>query len=301
VTPPLVSVVIATYNAGAYLPETLESALGQSHAERELIVVDDGSTDDTARRIDRYRSRIRYLHRAHGGLAAARNAGLRVATGDYVALLDADDLWHPEKLATQVAVAQRHPESGLIACTGVEFDGDRVITSPLIAPPLRDALDAARDGEVTGHFHDVFIGGNMIACPAQTLIPMHVIRRIGEFIDSGVQDYDYYLRISQRYAITVHRPPQEAPLARWRFRPGSMSGARDSRYFTWSVAMLPSSALTGRGARPLADSLRQRAATLARGLQTTRTETAPTGDGLRILSRARRSAVAPTALPIDRS
>ena len=75
-TSPLVSVVIAAYNAARYLRETLESALAQTHAHREIIVVDDGSTDDTAARLAPYRSRIIYIRRPHGGLAAARNAGL---------------------------------------------------------------------------------------------------------------------------------------------------------------------------------------------------------------------------------
>src|SRR5258706_3151348 len=83
-----ISVVIATHNLARYVPEAVDSALGQTHAEREIIVVDDGSTDDTAERLEPYGARIRYIKQDHGGLAAARNHGLRLATGDYIPLLD---------------------------------------------------------------------------------------------------------------------------------------------------------------------------------------------------------------------
>ena len=264
---PLVSVVIAAYNAASFLPETLETALGQSYPNREVIVVDDGSTDDTRARIERYRARVRYLRRAHGGLAAARNTGLRVAAGDYIALLDADDLWHPDKLATQVEVAGRHPESGLIACTGVEFEGERVLSAPLLGRELLRALDGAPEGEVTGHFHHALIRSSTISCPAQTLIPRRVVQSLGEFVDSGAQDYDYYLRIAQRYPITLHRSRGEAPLVRWRYRGDSMSGHGERRRFVWGLDML--NVLRAHRARCDTASrrvVRRRRATLARAL-----------------------------------
>ncbi len=186
----LVSVVIAAYNAARYLPETLESALAQTHAHREIIVVDDGSTDDTAARVASYRSRVTYIRRAHGGLAAARNAGLRMVRGDYIALLDADDLWKPEKLEVQLDVARRHPESGLIVCDGVQFDGDAVLDSGLLGRTLARARDASPGGEITGHFHRALLEGSTITCPAQTLIPRRVMEELGPFIDSGAQDLD---------------------------------------------------------------------------------------------------------------
>jgi glycosyltransferase involved in cell wall biosynthesis len=95
VTPPLVTITIPAYNAGPYIAETLDSVLRQTHPHREIIVVDDGSTDDTPHRLEPYRAAIRYIRQPNLGVGAARNAGLRVASGDYIAFLDADDLWRP--------------------------------------------------------------------------------------------------------------------------------------------------------------------------------------------------------------
>jgi len=228
-TEPLVSVVIATWNTGRYLPETLDSALSQTWPRTEIIVVDDGSTDDTAARIEPYRSRIRYLEREHGGLAAARNAGVAVAQGDYIALLDADDLWTPDKLSVQLEVAARHPDSGLIACDGVEFEGETPLRLSLLGGALGHLIHEEGAREVSGQFHRVLLDTNPIACPAQTLIPRRVLDAVGPFIDSGGQDYACYLRIAQRFPITLHRDS----LVRCRYRPESMSGPREGRARKW--------------------------------------------------------------------
>ena len=230
VSDPLVSVVIATYNTGRYLPETLDSALSQTHQRLEIIVVDDGSTDDTAIRAKPYLDRIRFFQKPHCGLAAARNAGLAVANGDYVALLDADDLWLPEKLAVQLEIARRIPESGMIVCDGTEFGSSKVNASRLLFGPAATALRSARSGEVTRWFDREFIDYVGIRCPAQTLIPRRVLDQIGPFGDFDAQDYDYYLRLSSRFPVTFH----SHSLVRWRDREDSMSGRRARRDFTWT-------------------------------------------------------------------
>ena len=107
--PPLVSCVVPVFNGERYLQETLESALGQTHAPLELIVSDDGSTDGTRAIVDSFGERVRYLHQPNSGHGAARNLGLSVARGELVAFLDADDLWHPEKIARQVACLRERP------------------------------------------------------------------------------------------------------------------------------------------------------------------------------------------------
>src|SRR6185437_11144924 len=93
-----VSVVIPTYNSGPLVTEAVESVLAQTLPAAEVLVVDDGSTDDTPERLAAYGERIRYLPQANQGVAAARNRGIREATGDLIAFLDADDVWHPRKL-----------------------------------------------------------------------------------------------------------------------------------------------------------------------------------------------------------
>src|SRR5712692_4545848 len=138
---PLVSVVIPAYNAGDYIVETLGSALAQTYAHREIIVIDDGSTDDTHRRVEPYLRQIRYIRQENAGEGGARNTGLRAATGDYLAFLDADDLWLPEKLEVQLQVAARHPESRMIVCDGVGIDEGRVVTERLLKGPLATRLE----------------------------------------------------------------------------------------------------------------------------------------------------------------
>jgi glycosyltransferase involved in cell wall biosynthesis len=113
---PLVSVVIPAYNYGRFVTEAVDSALAQSYCHKEIIVIDDGSTDDTRQRLEPYGSRIRYHYQENQGLSAARNTGIRLARGAFVALLDADDLWHPRKLEVQMRVFERRPQVGLVAC-----------------------------------------------------------------------------------------------------------------------------------------------------------------------------------------
>jgi glycosyltransferase involved in cell wall biosynthesis len=102
-TAPLISCVVPVFNGERYLGEALDSILAQTYRPLELLVVDDGSTDGTAALVTRYRDQIRPLFQPNAGQAAARNLGLSVARGEFVAFLDADDLWHPEKLARQMA------------------------------------------------------------------------------------------------------------------------------------------------------------------------------------------------------
>jgi glycosyltransferase involved in cell wall biosynthesis len=111
--PPLISCIVPVYDGERYLGEALDSILGQSYRPLEIIVVDDGSTDGTARVIAGYGSMVRSLHQPNAGPGAARNLGLSVAGGEFVAFLDADDLWLPEKLALQMARFRARPELDL--------------------------------------------------------------------------------------------------------------------------------------------------------------------------------------------
>ena len=113
----LVSVIIPTWNRAECLPKTIDSALSQTYASLEAIVIDDGSTDNTeqviASMMQRDR-RIRYIRQANSGVASARNTGLSHARGNYVAFLDSDDLWEPWKLELQIACLKRHPTIGMV-------------------------------------------------------------------------------------------------------------------------------------------------------------------------------------------
>jgi glycosyltransferase involved in cell wall biosynthesis len=108
--PKLVSVIIPVYNGELYLAEALDSVFAQDYRPIEVIVVDDGSTDDTAAVAKRY-SQVHYFHQTNQGPPAARNTGLNNCKGELIALLDADDLWVPGKLSTQTAFLETHPQA----------------------------------------------------------------------------------------------------------------------------------------------------------------------------------------------
>src|SRR3954468_22992204 len=107
---PQVSVIIPVFNAAATVAETIESVLRQTFDDYEIIVVDDGSTDRTAHVLGRYQDRIQMIRRPNGGISAARNSGVAVSRGEYLAFLDGDDLWVPDFLARTVAALEDDPD-----------------------------------------------------------------------------------------------------------------------------------------------------------------------------------------------
>ena len=120
---PAVSVVIATYNRANYLAETIDSVLSQSFQNFELIVVDDGSTDETRRVVAPYGSRVRYFYQENRGPSAARNLGARNASAGWISIQDSDDLCLPNHLETLYGYANKHPESGMVFANGSYLGG----------------------------------------------------------------------------------------------------------------------------------------------------------------------------------
>jgi glycosyltransferase involved in cell wall biosynthesis len=114
VTIPKVSVIIPTYNCQNYILQAVESVLAPEDCDFELLIVDDGSTDDTRRILEPYQSRLRYLYQSNQGVAAARNHGIREAKGELIAFLDSDDYFLPNKLAAQVARFDAEPNLGIV-------------------------------------------------------------------------------------------------------------------------------------------------------------------------------------------
>ncbi len=122
---PRISVILPVYNRPTMLVESVGSVLAQTFTDWEIIIVDDGSTDDTpavaARLVAEHRPRIQYLRQANAGPGAARNTGLEAARGEFIQFLDSDDLLAPEKFARQVALLDAHPERGVCYCTTLRF------------------------------------------------------------------------------------------------------------------------------------------------------------------------------------
>jgi glycosyltransferase involved in cell wall biosynthesis len=139
VSAPLITVLIDTYNYGRYIEEAIESVLRQDFpaSEREILVVDDGSTDDTRERVSKYAGRVKYICKENGGQASAFNCGLAEARGELIFLLDADDYWRLGKLRKITDMFARHPEAGMIYHRYEELDEisgkSSTVTAPIVS------------------------------------------------------------------------------------------------------------------------------------------------------------------------
>jgi glycosyltransferase involved in cell wall biosynthesis len=229
---PFVSVVVTTFNQAPYIGAALQSVFNQSYGRYEVIVVDDGSTDDTPRVLQPLQSRILHVRQANQGVAAARNTGVRQAKGELVAFLDGDDLWEPDKLASQVEAALANPGSGLIATDGLQFDDAQVLDESLIGPSVRPLLNLTGGVATIEAFRHLLIG-NFIATVSQVMIPRAVLESIGPSDPSLalVSDWDLYLRISRRYPISLI----SRKLVRWRYLATSASGPEALRRLRWGI------------------------------------------------------------------
>lgn len=185
---PIVSVAIPAYNSARWLPETMASVLKQTFSELELIVVDDGSTDDTPEVVKQSADdRVRYVHQENRGLSAARNTGILTARGKYIAFLDADDLFRPNKLARQLALFEADPALGLITC-----GYDLIDESGRLIGEERPWLDAPVIDLRTVLFKDPLL-------PSTLLVSRVWLDRIGLFDESlrRYEDWEYAVRATQ--------------------------------------------------------------------------------------------------------
>ena len=146
----MISVVIPLYNKEALIGRTLESVLAQSYRDFEVVVVDDGSRDGSAAVVESFDDpRIRLIRQANTGVSAARNRGIAEARGEFIALLDADDIWRENYLQTQFELTQKYPQCDVFA-TGYEFIDEFGKVSPLI---LRNMPFSEEEGVLTDYFH----------------------------------------------------------------------------------------------------------------------------------------------------
>jgi glycosyltransferase involved in cell wall biosynthesis len=128
---PTINVIIHTYNNERFIGETIESVLSQTYKDYEIIVVDDGSTDNTRDALLPYMGKIRYHYKENSGIASAKNAGIRLSKAKYIAFFDHDDLWDPDKLKIQMEYFNKNPQVGLVYSKYTSFkDGKNLRTKP---------------------------------------------------------------------------------------------------------------------------------------------------------------------------
>jgi glycosyltransferase involved in cell wall biosynthesis len=193
---PLVSVIIPTYNRGHCLARAIDSVLAQSFSGYELIVVDDGSTDDTAELLQSFGDRLRSIHQENRGVSAARNTGIRFARGEFIALLDSDDCWLPAKLERQVDFFKAHPQA--LACQTEEIwirNGQRVNPKQ-------------RHRKFSGLIFEKCLPLCLVS-PSAVMIRKSLFDQIGLFDESlpACEDYDLWLRITWQHPVDLIPTP----------------------------------------------------------------------------------------------
>jgi glycosyltransferase involved in cell wall biosynthesis len=211
---PTVSVIVPAFNAKPWIAEALTSVLSQTVPPGEVIVVDDGSTDGTPEAVRQFGSSVRYERRANSGAGAARNLGLRLAKGEYVAFLDADDLWLPEKLEKQLNLFSANPDIAWAYCDSYIFS-DRepgVMTRVGRHLKLRD-----------GYIFESLLLGDFIASPTP-IVHRDVFARVGGFVQQPswvvfAEDWDMWLRIAQHHPVGL----VNEPLTKYRLTPSGKS------------------------------------------------------------------------------
>ncbi|MCU0550695.1 MAG: glycosyltransferase family 2 protein [Leptolyngbya sp. Prado105] len=200
----LVSVIIPAYNAESYITQTLDSVLLQTYPYFEAIVVDDGSVDRTVKLVEQYTqrdSRIKLIRQNHAGVVAARNLAIAHSTGIYLAPLDSDDIWYPEKLEKQVRCLDEHPELGLVYSWSVTIDKyDRII----------GRYYRQREHIPAGHVFPTLIFYNFMENGSVPMFRRNCVDRVGDYalpIEDlklqGCEDWDLFLRIAKVYPVGV--------------------------------------------------------------------------------------------------
>lgn len=220
----LVSIIVPTYNRGYCIQRTIDSVRAQTHQNWELIVVDDGSTDNTADVVQSSYSgdhRVRYIFQANGGVSAARNAGIRAAYGDFVAFLDSDDVWKAWKLMVQLQCFRKFPEVGMVWTDFSAMDPSETIVQQRYLRTMYDAyrffptssslFSEAHDlssigvteceagesaGVFTGNIYPAMLRGNLVHT-STVMLSRERLQKVKEFDETLVlsgEDYDFHFR-----------------------------------------------------------------------------------------------------------
>jgi glycosyltransferase involved in cell wall biosynthesis len=197
---PAVSVIVPTYNSAHFLTEALDSILDQTWDDFEIIVIDDGSTDETGDVVGSYGDQVRYFYKPNGGPSSARNMGIERARGGYVAFLDSDDLWDPDKLRIQIDFMQKHPDLGLVCTDSVRMGS-------------RERRQRKLRGDHIGNLFSTLYSNSFVRT-STVLMTRGCFGEIGCFDEQyrSAEDYDVWLRVARKYPIAY----LDQPLATYR-------------------------------------------------------------------------------------
>lgn len=185
-----VSVVIPAYNKAELTMRTVESVLKQTYRNVEIIVVDDGSTDSTRERLAMYGNTIRYMYKENGGACSARNMGIRAARGEYIGLIDCDDLYLPKKIEMSVAYLEKHPHIGFVRTPAYFIDAnDRIIS-----------IYSHSQRSYVGWIYKKLLLFNFI-CNSTVIAKKACFGNVGLFDETvfSPADWDMWLRLSEKY------------------------------------------------------------------------------------------------------
>ena len=196
---PTISVIVPAYNVERTILETVESVQQQTFSDFELIVINDGSTDRTLKLLNTVKDpRLKVFSYTNGGLPTARNRGISHATGEFLAFLDADDLWTPDKLELQLAALQQHPEAG-VAYSWTYFKDEQGVHSY-----------ADESNRFEGNVYADLLVKNFLHNGSNPLIRKQAIESVGEFDPTlkSCEDWEFYLRLAAKWHFVLVPKPQ---------------------------------------------------------------------------------------------
>ncbi len=216
----LVSVIIPTYNCAPFLRLAVQSALDQDYANKEIIVIDDGSTDDTAEVLSGFGSRISVMSQQNAGIASARNAGIKAARGSLIAFLDSDDYWLPGKLRKQAEYLAAHPDVDAVYCAWHEWRPESLNELQIPAHWIEGSQRPGIEESKSGMLYNKLLQ-DCIILTSTLMLRRSTAEMVGPF-DPGLrrgQDYDYWIRLSR--VTPIHK--LKAALALYRIHSESIT------------------------------------------------------------------------------
>ena len=211
-----VSVIVPTYNCATYLPDAIDSVLAQTFKDFEIIIVDDGSTDNTREVVKKYGLQIKYIYQENKGPSAARNLGIQSSNGQYIAFLDSDDIWLPQKLELQMNEFLKSPSTGLVTCGRYNIDSNGALQECLC-----DISYISRTKAL-----DLFLTKNILhGGNSQVVIKRECLDKVGLFDEElhVAEDWDLWLKICKQYDFKG----LNKPLVKIRIRENSQSSYGD--------------------------------------------------------------------------